>query len=83
MEYAKLKIFFEKYPEYMASTDECIDRVLNEPDVALICELTTLKEVQTQHCTNNLIILNDRFFPGYLGITFQKNSTFSKILSEE
>lgn len=69
-------------PRYVSG--KCLEIFLNEPHVAYIGELTYLKSVQTDYCLNyTMVILDDRFFPGYLGFALQKNSPINAIISDK
>lgn len=56
----------------------------NYTDVAYLDEITLLENVQNNLCQKcTLIILKDKFFPGYFSIGLPKNSVLNGIFSEE
>lgn len=70
-EYGPLKQSLEQNPSYATTADICPELLINEDNVAYINEVSTLTEVQKLYCKERtLIILNDRFFPGFFAFGF-------------
>lgn len=65
-------------------SSNCLGLFTNMNDVAYISEVTDLKYIQNDLCINfTLVLLNDRFFPGYYGFALQKNSPYTAFISEK
>lgn len=65
-------------------SDYCLNLLTTVDRVAYIGEVTDLKYKQNDLCTNyTLVLLNDRFFPGYFGFAMQKHSPYTSLISEK
>lgn len=79
-----MKSFLEQNPSYATTRDKCPEVVINEENVAYVDEITSLAQVQRRYCKEqNLIILNDRFFPGFFAFGFRKNSSYNAVISQQ
>lgn len=82
--YAPIRDWLLSNPSYITNKSGCIDKLLYSTNVAYLNEITSLETIQQRYCQEHkLIILNDRFFPAFIALGLQKNSTLSEILSEE
>lgn len=80
--YYQLKIFLQSHPNYVTTRKACVDYIIKDSTAVYIDEITTLKNAQYNYCSRfQLIILADRFFPGYFALAFQKDSDISEIFS--
>src|SRR4051794_35312224 len=81
--YKILYEFFDKNPNYLASEAYCIKQLLSSNNIAYLDELTRLRELQIIHCSANIkfVILDERFFPGYLAFATPKRSPLLSILT--
>lgn len=85
-DYKTLWNFLERNPDYLSQDYEtCVKKVVSEPNVAYLNEVTTLENYQREFCRKNktLIVLSERFFPGYFVIATRKNSPFTRLFSLE
>lgn len=83
MEYSILKRWLSSNSRYaQTSFADCINNLLQEENVAFIDEIAYLESVKTEHCSEaTLVLLEDRFFPGYLSFGFQKGSPLQSSVS--
>lgn len=71
--------FLQRNPDYLSGDETtCITKVISEPNVAYLNEVTSLENYQRAYCWKNktLIVLGDRFFPGYFVLAAKKKTSF-------
>lgn len=59
----------------------CEEKLINEPNMAFIQELSYLQFLQIKYCEWQLILLKDRLSPSYFAFGFPKHSPLNPIIS--
>lgn len=82
-EYQSLKKWLMNNPSFAVANSECVSKLQNIENMALPNEITFLKTLQIQYCSVfPTVLLEDRFFPGYIGMALPKGSPLNLPISK-